>query len=146
MPRAHHHTRGCAAVGHIRNSAAALLAGVSRMSADRASTAAETRVRVAAMEGSVPGLEELMAAIVARSDAALAQMYDLTASKLYGLARAMLGNVADAEEVVCDVFVQVWQTAPSFDATRGSVLAWLMMICRSRALDVLRQRKSRREQ
>lgn len=116
------------------------------MSADRASTAAEQRVRVAAVEGRVPGLEELMAAIVARRDAALAQMYDLTASKLYGLARAMLGNVADAEEVVCDVFVQVWQTAQSFDATRGSVLAWLMMICRSRALDVLRQRKSRREQ
>jgi RNA polymerase sigma-70 factor (ECF subfamily) len=57
----------------------------------------------------------------------------------------MLGNVADAEEVVCDVYVQVWQTAQSFDASRGSVLAWLMMICRSRALDMLRQRRSRRE-
>jgi RNA polymerase sigma-70 factor (ECF subfamily) len=53
--------------------------------------------------------------------------------------------VADAEEVVCDVYVQVWQTAQSFDASRGSVLAWLMMICRSRALDMLRQRRSRRE-
>ncbi len=116
------------------------------MSADRARTAPESRVRPAARDEVVPALAELMTAVVARSDAALAQMYDLTASKLYGLARAMLSNAADAEEVVCDVFVQVWQTAQSFDSSRGSVLAWLMMICRSRALDVLRQRKSRREQ
>jgi hypothetical protein len=48
-----------------------------------------------------------MASIVARSDAALSKLYDLTASKLYGLERAMLGNGADAEEVVSDVYVQV---------------------------------------
>lgn len=93
----------------------------------------------------MPELSTLMSAVVARHDAALAQLYDLTASKLYGLARAMLGNTADAEEVVCDVYVQVWQTAASFDSTRGSVLAWLMMICRSRALDLLRQRRARAE-
>lgn len=96
-------------------------------------------------EETVPELSTLMSAIVARRDTALCQLYDLTASKLYGLARAMLANPADAEEVVCDVYVQVWQTAATFDATRGSVLGWLLMICRSRALDLLRQRRTRAE-
>lgn len=93
----------------------------------------------------VPDLTLLLAAIVGREDGALAELYDCTASRLYGLARAMLANSADAEEVVCDVYVQVWQTAGSFDSTRGSVLAWMMMICRSRALDLLRQRRTRAE-
>jgi RNA polymerase sigma-70 factor (ECF subfamily) len=121
-------------------------ADVSSMSADRVSTAVATGERPSLVrEEAPPQLTKLMASIGARSDAALSQMYDLTASKLYGLARAMLGNEADAEEVVCDVYVQVWQTAQSFDASRGSALAWLMMICRSRALDMLRRRRSRRE-
>jgi RNA polymerase sigma-70 factor, ECF subfamily len=98
-----------------------------------------------AIPEAIPELSTLMSAVVARHDAALAQLYDLTASKLYGLARAMLVNTADAEEVVCDVYVQVWQTAASFDVKRGSVLAWLLMICRSRALDLLRQRRARAE-
>ena len=55
----------------------------------------------------------------------------------------MLGNAADAEEVVCDAYVQAWRTAAHFDPGRGSVLAWLLMMCRSRALDLLRQRRSR---
>jgi RNA polymerase sigma-70 factor (ECF subfamily) len=55
----------------------------------------------------------------------------------------MLGNTADAEEVVCDSYVQAWRSAARFDPGRGSVLAWLLMMCRSRALDLLRQRRSR---
>lgn len=115
------------------------------MCADRMVSGATTAARSPSAEEEVPELSTLMIAVVARDDAALAQLYDLTASKLYGLARAMLGNTADAEEVVCDVYVQVWQTAASFDATRGSVMAWLMMICRSRSLDLLRQRRTRAE-
>jgi RNA polymerase sigma factor (sigma-70 family) len=114
------------------------------MSADRIASGSPARERASTVEGA-PDLNPLMIAVVERSDTALAQLYDLTAAKLYGLARAMLGNTSDAEEVVCDVYVQVWQTAASFDASRGSVLAWLMMICRSRALDLLRQRRARAE-
>lgn len=88
-------------------------------------------------------LAALMAAILRREETALGQLYDATASKLYGLARTILGNTADAEEVVCDVYVQVWQSASSFDPERGSVLAWLLIVCRSRSLDLLRQRRSR---
>jgi len=115
------------------------------MSADRSMQSETGSAATARVPEIVPDLAALMSDIVARSDAALTQLYDLTASKLYGLARSMVSNTADAEEVVCDVYVQVWQTAASFDASRGSVLAWLMMICRSRSLDLLRQRRHRPE-
>jgi len=108
----------------------------------RGQTAADRRGTVVE---AAPELAALLVAIAERDDSALAQLYDCTASRLYGLARAMLGNAADAEEVVCDVYVQVWQTATSFDHKRGSVLAWMLMICRSRSLDLLRQRRSRPE-
>jgi len=90
-----------------------------------------------------PDFSELLAAMTRREEAALTQLYDATAGKLYGLARTILGNTADAEEIVCDAYVQAWQSASSFDSERGSVLAWLLIICRSRALDALRQRRTR---
>jgi RNA polymerase sigma-70 factor (ECF subfamily) len=90
-----------------------------------------------------PDLTDLLQAVIRRDEAALGQLYDFTAGKLYGLARTILGNGADAEEVVCDTYAQAWQSAWRFDPDRGSVLAWLLMICRSRALDLLRQRRAR---
>ena len=91
----------------------------------------------------VSDLTELLRAVGQRDEAALGKLYDLTAGKLYGLARTILGNTADAEEAVCDAYVQAWQSASRFDPGRGSVVAWLLMICRSRALDLLRQRRAR---
>src|SRR5437868_873526 len=60
------------------------------------------------------------------SEAALASLYDESSSLVYGLAMRMLGNVEDAEEVTLDVYSQVWRSARSFDAQRGSVTAWIM--------------------
>ena len=90
-----------------------------------------------------PDLTELLAAVRRRDEAALSKLYDATAAKVYGLARTILNNAADADEVLGDTYLQAWQSAARFDPARGSVLAWLMMICRSRALDLLRQRRSR---
>jgi RNA polymerase sigma-70 factor, ECF subfamily len=75
--------------------------------------------------------------------AALNELYDLTVAKLFGLARLILRNSADAEEVVCDTYAQIWESAHRFESGRGSVLGWMLTICRSRALDLLRQRRSR---
>jgi RNA polymerase sigma-70 factor (ECF subfamily) len=88
-------------------------------------------------------LAELIARAGRRDEAALGELYDATVAKLFGLARAILRNPADAEEVVCDTYTQVWQTAGLYDASRGTIMGWLVMICRSRALDLLRQRKVR---
>jgi RNA polymerase sigma-70 factor, ECF subfamily len=79
----------------------------------------------------------------ARAEAAMRDLHDQTVGALMALARGMLRNQADAEEIVCDTYVQVWQTAQKFDASRGSPMAWLAMMCRSRALDRIRERNVR---
>lgn len=71
---------------------------------------------------------------------ALGQLYDATLGKVYGLALRVTGKPESAEEVVSDVYLQAFREAARFDAERGVVLAWLMMITRSRALDHLRRR------
>ena len=69
---------------------------------------------------------------------ALERLYDESAATLLGLARKMMRNDADAEEIVLDVFEKVWRTAPTFDPERGSVWRWLILLVRSRAVDRLR--------
>src|SRR5256885_12532236 len=74
---------------------------------------------------------------------ALAEVYDRHGGPAYSLALAIVGERADAEEVVADAFGQVWRTAAQFDPSRGSVAAWLATITRTRALDLLRSRRRR---
>ncbi len=76
-------------------------------------------------------------------EAALAGLYDRYAGPLYALACRIAGERADADEVVLDTFQQAWRDASRFRADRGSVAAWLTMICRSRALDLVRARGRR---
>ncbi len=70
---------------------------------------------------------------------ALETLYDATVGKVYAFALRLMRNPADAEEVVCDTYAQAWAKAAAFDPSRANVLGWLLMICRSRALDRLRQ-------
>src|SRR5688572_13859684 len=85
-------------------------------------------------------LADLVAAMCEGDERALEQMYDATVSKLYALAKAILRNVEDAEEVVCATYAYAWANAAEYDDHRGNVLGWLLMLCRSRSLDVLRHR------
>lgn len=80
----------------------------------------------------------LLERIAQHDQAALSELYDRYARVLYALAFKILGSVEEAEEVVLDVFSQVWRTAERYDATRGRVDSWLFMLTRSRALDRLR--------
>jgi RNA polymerase sigma-70 factor (ECF subfamily) len=82
--------------------------------------------------------------IAGGDDGALAELYDESARMVYGLALRVLGNPEDAEEVTADVYAQVWRCGRDFDATRGSAPAWLVMLARSRAIDRLRSRTTRR--
>ena len=75
-------------------------------------------------------------------ESALESLYDATVGKLYALASAILRHADDAEEVVCATYAQAWEGASSYDGQRGNVLGWLLMICRSRALDLLRKRRA----
>ena len=85
----------------------------------------------------------LMEAIKKQDEAALAQLYDLTVERVYALALAMTGNAQDAEDVVSDVYLKVWQRALQYQAERGRVIGWLLVTCRSAALDLLRRRRRR---
>lgn len=81
--------------------------------------------------------------MAAGDERALATLYDRFANLAFSLAFQILGDSADAEEAVADAFVQTWSSAGSFDPGRASVVAWLSMIVRTRALDRLRSRKRR---
>ncbi len=74
---------------------------------------------------------------------AFTRLYHLTVDRLFALARFILKSHEDAEEVATDVYAQVWDQADSYDASRGSVMSWLLMRCRSRSLDLMRRHKSR---
>ena len=84
-------------------------------------------------------LEQLVGEMRAGRQHALETLYDATVSKVFAFALRLMGNPADADEVVCDTYAQAWSRAASFDPSRANVLGWLLMICRSRALDRLRQ-------
>ncbi len=89
-----------------------------------------------------PGSGTDDAALVARlargDQAALAELYDRYAPLLLAVAQRMLGARREAEDLLHDVFLEAWRSAHDYDPARGSVRAWLIMRCRSRALDRVR--------
>jgi RNA polymerase sigma-70 factor (ECF subfamily) len=88
-------------------------------------------------------LGALLARVRDGDEAALEELYELTVGKVYAVAAAILRSREDAEEVVCDTYTQAWSQAGRFDPRRATVLGWLTMMCRSRALDRLRHRRHR---
>jgi RNA polymerase sigma-70 factor, ECF subfamily len=71
-------------------------------------------------------------------DRAAAALYDRHASMVMGVALAIVRDRADAETVVLDTFTQAWRDAVKWDPSRGSVASWLLVVARSRALDLVR--------
>jgi RNA polymerase sigma-70 factor (ECF subfamily) len=86
-----------------------------------------------------PGRDEsLMAAAAVGDGSALGELYDRHAGAMLGVALRILKLRQDAEDLVHDVFVEAWQKAADFDASRGSVRSWLLVRVRSRGVDRLR--------
>jgi RNA polymerase sigma-70 factor (ECF subfamily) len=78
----------------------------------------------------------LLVRLQAREESALAELYDHLAPWVLGLAERMLRDADEAEDVLSDVFVQVWSRVHQHDSERGPLVPWVLSIARNRALDL----------
>ena len=81
--------------------------------------------------------------IVFKDKEAFERFYDHFAPMTYGLSLKILARPMDAQEVLQDVFLEVWNRASSYNEARGTLKAWLVTMTRSRSIDRLRARKRR---
>lgn len=87
----------------------------------------------------------LMSGVAASDHAAFAQLFDELAPHVLALIRRVVVDHAQSEEVLQDVFFELWQTAPRFDPARGTVVAFVMTLGRRRAIDRVRASQAARE-
>ena len=87
-------------------------------------------------------LLRLMADIIDGKQAALGALYDLTVDALNALVLRLVRNHADSDDVLSEVYKQIWERPRQYQPERGPVMAWLFVIARTRALDLLRKRKN----
>jgi RNA polymerase sigma-70 factor (ECF subfamily) len=93
----------------------------------------------------VRSADELLVEIGRGNRQAFAAFYDLTAPRVYGVVRSVLRDPARSEEVTQEVMVELWRTAPRYDASMGSALTWATTIAHRRAVDRVRSEQSSRE-
>jgi len=84
-------------------------------------------------------LTSLLQEVARGNQRALSILYTCTAAQAYSLALRIVRSKECAQEIVCDVFVYVWQNSRTYDAARGSVRSWLAIIVRNRAIDRVRK-------
>ncbi len=83
----------------------------------------------------------LVTAIRSGDQSAMAALYDRYSSIVYSVALRVLQNTGAAEDVLQDIFMQLWRNPGAFDASRGKMAAWLAVVARHRAIDALRRRR-----
>jgi RNA polymerase sigma-70 factor (ECF subfamily) len=82
----------------------------------------------------------LVARLRAGDETAMADLYDRYSAIVYGVALRVLADTTAAEDVLQEVFLQLWRNPRKFDADRGRLAPWLAVIARNRAIDILRKR------
>ncbi len=95
---------------------------------------------MASVEKTTPSDRELAMRVRAGDQEALGALYDRYSPLVYAVGLRVLADAGAAEDVLQEVFMQLWRNPARFDATRGSLGAWLAVIARNRAIDVLRKR------
>ncbi len=90
------------------------------------------------------GDRDLMSRVAARDGSAFARLFEVHAPVTLGLLQRILGARGEAEEVLQEVFLQIWMQADRYDGDRSTPRGWILMLARSRALDRLRRRESAR--
>jgi RNA polymerase sigma-70 factor, ECF subfamily len=87
--------------------------------------------------------QEMIARIGRRDQSAFSALYDRLSGPLYSLAMKMLGDPAEAQDALQDVFLQIWSRAANYDPEQSSVFSWAVLLTRSRVIDRLRARGRR---
>ena len=90
-------------------------------------------------------LADLLVATARGEVEAFAAFYDASSGRVFGLTLKILGDVAAAEEAALDAYAYAWRNASRYDRSKGDALQWLLIVARSRAIDLLRSRMRRRE-
>ncbi|CAM5736827.1 sigma-70 family RNA polymerase sigma factor [Streptomyces microflavus] len=85
-----------------------------------------------------PDLQELLVRVARGDQDAFAKVYDAVSGPVFGLVRSVLRDPAQSEEVAQEVLVEVWRTAPRFQASRGSAMNWVLTLAHHRAVDRVR--------
>lgn len=101
------------------------------------------RGAVEPLAGDDAALLRHLAGCAAGSRPELERLYRATAPRLLGRLVALLGDRAQAEDALQEVYIKVWERARQFDATRGRPLTWMLSIARNHAIDLMRARRSR---
>src|SRR2546423_15674793 len=83
----------------------------------------------------------LVSGVRSGDESAMARLYDKYSSIVYSIALRVLGDTGAAEDVLQEVFLQLWRNPGAFDSSRGNMAAWLAVIARNRAIDSLRKRR-----
>lgn len=84
---------------------------------------------------------ELMGKIANRDIQALESIYDMYSGLVFSLIRSILKDKEAAEDLLQEIFIQIWEKAHLFDASRGNVCQWIIRMARNRSIDILRSRK-----
>nr|WP_166981756.1 ECF RNA polymerase sigma factor SigK [Microbacterium fandaimingii] len=87
----------------------------------------------------------LVTAVASGDQRAFGDLYDAVAARVHGLVRRILIDDAQSEEVTQEIFLEIWQSAPRFDATRGSAIGWIFTLAHRRAVDRVRSAQSTRD-
>ncbi len=88
---------------------------------------------------------EIIARICSGDEGAMALLYDRYSPVVYAVALRVLSDGSAAEDILQDVFMQLWRNPQAFNASRGSLAAWLAVIARNRAIDKLRKKRPEEE-
>ncbi len=88
---------------------------------------------------------EIITRIYSGDEGAMALLYDRYSRVVYAVALRVLSDGSAAEDILQDVFMQLWRNPQAFNASRGSLAAWLAVIARNRAIDLLRKKRPEAE-
>jgi RNA polymerase sigma-70 factor, ECF subfamily len=94
--------------------------------------------RISPVERDTPGPDELLRQVARGDEQAFRALYDQLAPRVFGLAKRVVRDPAQAEEVAQEALVEVWRAAARFDAAKGSATSWVLTITHRRAVDRVR--------